>query len=362
MQKRGMVVLAAAIVLLDAISLHAQKQSQAATLRSPWDGHPVALTNAPYACPTPPHLSPDLTTDGFYADSKGSIVDPVKMKAYNESAGPYKELGNATVAAADAYRTTGSRAAVECVRHLLDTAATDRVFTGKMSSTQAYFVQGWTIGGLAVAYLKVRDSGVIPPGQSAKIVAWMKQVAQQTLDFYDGRTKFTGGWQKNNHRYWAGVEIAAVGVAANDRSMLDWAIAAYRTGIALIQADGTSPEELRRGQRALHYHLYAAAPLVFIAEFAEDNGNDLYAERDHALARLIKRSTDGLLDSSYFQQKTGIKQDLPDGAPSAEAIGWAVPYVKRFPDPTISALIAKAPSLSYMYLGGLPAGAENSVR
>lgn len=352
MQKRTIATVAAIALSLSAVSF-AQQRSPTA-LRSPWDGHPVALTNAPYACPALPHLSPDLTTDGFYADSKGSIVDPVKMKAYNESAGPYKELGNITVAAADAYRKTGSRAAAQCVRQLLNTAAKDRVFTGKMSSTQAYFVQGWTIGGLAIAYLKVRDSGVIPPAEAAADVAWMKQVARQTLDFYDGKTRFTGGWQNNNHRYWAGVEIAAVGVAADDRSMLDWAIAAYRTGIALIQPDGTSPEELRRGQRALHYHLYAAAPLVFIAEFAEDNGVDLYAERDHALSRLIKRSTDGLLDSSYFQQKTGIKQDLPDGPPSAEAIGWAVPYVKRFPDPTISALIAKATSLSYMYLGGLP--------
>lgn len=354
MQKRSIATVAAIAVSLSGVSLAQQRSSTA--LRSPWDGHPVALTDAPYACPAPSHLSPDLTTDGFYADSKGSIVDPVKMKAYNESAGPYKELGNVTVAAADAYRTTGSRAAAQCVRQLLNTAAKDRVFTGKMSSTQAYFVQGWTIGGLAIAYLKVRDSGVISAAEAAADVAWMKQVAQQTLDFYDGKTRFTGGWQNNNHRYWAGVEIAAVGVAANDRSMLDWAIAAYRTGIALIQPDGTSPEELRRGQRALHYHLYAAAPLVFIAEFAEDNGIDLYAERDHALAKLIKRSTDGLLDSSYFQQKTGIKQDLPNGPPSAEAIGWAVPYVKRFPDPTISALIAKATSLSYMYLGGLPPG------
>ncbi|HXE07990.1 MAG TPA: alginate lyase family protein, partial [Acidobacteriaceae bacterium] len=188
--------LAVTVLWLGATCLCAQSRPRITALRSPWDGHPVALTNAPYACPTAPHLSPDLTTDGFYADSKGSIIDPVKMKAYNESAGPYKELGNITVAAADAYRTTGSRAAAECVRHLLDTAAGDRVFTGKMSSTQAYFVQGWTIGGLAIAYLKVRDSHVIPPAESTKIVAWMKQVAQQTLDFYDGRTKFKGGWQK----------------------------------------------------------------------------------------------------------------------------------------------------------------------
>jgi len=94
--------------------------------------------------------------------------------------------------------------------------------------------------------------------------------------------------------------------------------------------------------------------LVYLAEFGEDNGIDLYAEQDHALRRLIKRSTDGLIDNHYFEEKSGVKQDAPNGAPTAEEIGWALPYVKRFPDPTISSLIAKASSLNEMYLGGLP--------
>src|SRR6185437_315066 len=171
---------AAIAVSLSAVSLAQQRSSTA--LRSPWDGHSVTLTDAPYACPAPSHLSPDLTTDGFYADSKGSIVDPVKMKAYNESAGPYKELGNVTVAAADAYRTTGSRAAAQCVRQLLNTAAKDRVFTGKMSSTQAYFVQDRAISGPTLAYLNVRDSGVISATEAPAEVVCMKPHAQQQLD------------------------------------------------------------------------------------------------------------------------------------------------------------------------------------
>lgn len=62
-------------------------------LQSPWDGKPVTLTSAPYTCPAIRHLSPDLTTNGFYSDSKSSIIDPVKWRAYVESAGPYKHLG-----------------------------------------------------------------------------------------------------------------------------------------------------------------------------------------------------------------------------------------------------------------------------
>jgi len=323
-------------------------------LRSPWDMQKVKVANIAYACPEPLHLSPDLTTSGFYSDSKGSIIDPVKWKAYSESAGPYKKLGDLAVAAADAYQATGSRLAARCVLKLEKTAALDKAFTGKMSSNQAYYVQGWVIGALGIAYLKVRDSGVVDRADAKLLTSWMQTVSKQTMDYYDASLAKAGHENGNNHLYWAGVQVGAVAIAANDRTMFDWALTAYRNGVRQITPEGTLQEEMRRGQRALHYHLYAASPLVYIAEFGEDNGIDLYAENNGALKLLVQRATAGLGGSGYFDQQTGIKQDTPGGPPSGEAIGWAKVYVKRFPDPAISALIAKASSLSYMYLGGLP--------
>ena len=43
-------------------------------------------------------------------------------------------------------------------------------FTGKMSSNQAYYVQGWVIGAIAIAYLKVRGSGLITAEQAHEIL------------------------------------------------------------------------------------------------------------------------------------------------------------------------------------------------
>lgn len=321
-------------------------------LRSPWDLTKIKLTDAAYACPRPIHLTPDLTTNSFYSDSKGSIIDPVKWKAYQESSGPVKMLGNEAVDAADTYLATGSRQAAECVLKLEKPAALDKALTGKMSSSQAYFVQGWVVGALAIAYLKVRDSGLVDPADAKLLAGWMKAVSRQTVDYYNERIAKEPN--QNNHLYWAGVQVGAVAIAANDRKLFDWALMSYRNGVRQITPDGTLPEEMRRGQRALHYHLYAASPLVYLAEFGEDNGIDLYAENNQALKRLVQRSIEGLEGSGYFDKATGIKQDLPDGPPSAEAIGWAKVYVHRFPDPAISKLIAEAPALGYMYLGGLP--------
>jgi poly(beta-D-mannuronate) lyase len=122
------------------------------------------------------------------------------------------------------------------------------------------------------------------------------------------------------------------------------------------------PLEMARGQRALHYHLFALSPLVYIAEFGQVNGLDLYAERDHALARLERLCVDGLKNNQFFEKATGIPQDTPtQGAPAAEQISWGVIWQSRFPDPALASILAQAGSLSYMYLGGLPPGANRNV-
>jgi poly(beta-D-mannuronate) lyase len=302
------------------------------------------------------HLSPDLTTDRFYSDSKSSVIDPEKWKAYVASSGPYKNLGQQIVDAADAYRTTGSRNAAECAIRHMEGAAKDGVFTGKMSSNQAYYVQGWVIGAIAIAYLKVHGSGLVRRKQQHDILPWIVKVVQQTGTYYDARRQKETGDSENNHFYWAGVELSAAGIAANNHQLFNWGMAAYHAGVAQIQADGSLPLEMKRGQRALHYHLFAAAPLVYLAEFGEDNGLHLYAEDNYALKRLAKVSTQGMMDNSFYVKATGIAQDTPHGSPTAEQISWAKIYVARFPDPVISKLVAQAPSLSYMYLGGLPPG------
>jgi poly(beta-D-mannuronate) lyase len=349
MKRAILMICAGAIAIASLPRIHAEQR-----LRSPWDMSIVKLTDASYDCPEPAHLSPDLTTDGFYSDSKSSIIDPAKWKAYSESSGPYKKLGDQVVAAADAYRTTGSRVAARCALKLLTTAAADGVFTGKMSSRQAYYVQGWVIGAAAIAYLKIRASGVVQPEDREALTSWMKTVVRQTMDFYDAAMAKPGGASGNNHLYWAGVEVAAIAIAADDHSMFDWAVATYKNGVGQITPEGTLPLEMRRGQRALHYHLYAITPLVYLAEFGKDNGLDLFAENNFALKRLVDRAIAGLKGSGYFDRQAGVPQDTPKGPPTAEEISWAKVYDYSFPDPEISVLIAEASSLSYMYLGGLP--------
>jgi poly(beta-D-mannuronate) lyase len=159
--------------------------------------------------------------------------------------------------------------------------------------------------------------------------------------------------EPNNHRYWAGLEVAAIGIAADDQGLWKWGIESGEIGIKQIKKDGTLPREMDRAARALHYHLFAAAPLVMLAEFAAANGKDLYESRNHALKQLVERATSGVTDPSYFHEKTGVEQEIPAWS-STVSYAWLRPYVRRFPNPAMSALLAKLDSLSALYLGGLP--------
>lgn len=327
--------------------------AHAAPLRSPWDNAHVRLTDAAYTCPAPITVPADLTMDGFYRldDPAHSIVDPVRMAAYTAASAPVKDMGRAIVASADAFRQTGSKAAGTCTVKLIESLAANNSMDGRMSSNQSRYVQGWVAGAVAIAFLKVRGYGFSTHQQDAAIGRWLVAIGEQTKSFYDKPSK--GDGNRNNHYYWAGIELTAIGVVAENKADFDWGINTYRDGVNRIQPNGALPLEMARGERALHYHLYALAPLVLLAEFGEANGMDLYALNHGAIHKLERISIHGLSDPSLFEKATGIKQEVPQH-PNGDDIGWAPPYQRRFPDPEMKHWIDQASTLSVFYLGGLP--------
>jgi poly(beta-D-mannuronate) lyase len=341
--------------ILVAAALPVLAAAQEKALRSPWNGKPVKATDAPYTCPVISHIAADLVTDGFYRldDPTHSIIDPVRQEAYRKSSDGVKAVGLAVVNAADDYRTTGSRSAAQCAMAQILTLAQEHSLAGKMSSNQAYYVQGWVVGAVAIGYLKVRETGIATPQQTETIAKWMQSVGEQTKDYYDVHKKQGHGDSQNNHLYWAGVELAAIGVTANDRKDFDWAMRTYDNGVDQVQPNGELPLEMTRGSRALHYHLYALAPLVLLAEFGEANHLDLYAHANGAIHRLVNFSVAGLQNPTPFAKATGVQQQVPK-TPNGDQIGWAPPYVQRFPNPALERMIKAATNLGVYYLGGLP--------
>jgi len=327
--------------------------AQPEMLRSPWDGAAVTLSDVAYMCPAAPAFAKTLEIGSYYTDAHMSVIDPAKQAAFQAASDAPTKLAQTVSKAADAYRATGSREAAVCVYSLLEAAAKAGAWAGKMPTFQGTYVQNWTLSGVAISYLKVRKSGLGTPEQNAAIRKWVGTMAAQVRVYFDAGAPNPKSDAWNNHIYWAGLAVAAEGIADNDAGAFRWGMETYRRGVDSIQPDGSLVAEMYRGQMALHYHLYALGPLILLAELGEANGKDLYAEDGGAIHRLVKLCTDGLEDPTIFEKRVGVKQvvSLPYGG---EDVGWAVPYVRRFPDAQLEAMLAKAPWVRYTTWGGEP--------
>jgi poly(beta-D-mannuronate) lyase len=324
-------------------------------LRSPWDDQKITLTEAPYKCPDPPPFEKSINAEGYYTDEHHSVIDPAKKKAFEDATEAPTHLGQYVGLAADAYLTQGSKAAAQCAYSLLLAAAKAEAWSHKMPTNQATYEQKWLLSGTAMAYLKVRDSGAGSADDDKAIQKWFGTLAGHIEDYVDShrQNKNSDAW--NNHGYWAGLAVAAAGVARNNRSEFQWGLNLYKTGVLEIGPQGQLPRELDRAAMALHYHLYALGPLVMLAELGEANGLDLYAVEHGAIQRLAKLCEAGLANPEIFTKATGVQQNVDDKITGFE-IGWAVPYVKRYPNAQLSQWIAQAPTVRFWQWGGLPPG------
>lgn len=343
------------ILCVAALPLCAVASADAQRLLSPWDAIRIVSTDASYACPAPPAFSPILYVQGYYTDKQYSVVDPKKLEAFNQATAAPTHLGQYAVTAADAWLSHGSRAAARCVYSLLGAAAAANAWDEKMSQNNGVYLQNWVLSGTGVAYLKVRNSGVGTPEQDAAIQEWFRRLAVAEREYFSaGRARpGTDAW--NNHMYWAGLALAAEGIADNDQDDFIWGLATYRMGIDAIQPDGSLIAEMARAARALHYQLYALGPLVMIAELGEANSIPMYAQKDGALHRLVRFNIAAMQDPTLIAERAGIQQDIAQPYTySGLEIGWAVPWVRRFPNSQLSTWIAQAPWVNFWQWGGAP--------
>jgi poly(beta-D-mannuronate) lyase len=331
------------------LTVHASAQR----LRAPWDWVKVVPTDARYNCPDPPAFRRTLDVQGAWIDRKYSILDPQKEAEFQKKVEGPTHLGQYAGLAADAWLANGSREAAACVYSLLSAAAKADAWDDKMPTNNAIYMQNWMLSGTALAYLKVRNSGAATPQQDAQIQQWFRTLAARVREYFDSGRKRPGSDAWNNHMYWVGLAVASAGIANNDADMFLWGLATYEMGIHAIQQDGSLDAEMGRGQKALHYQLYALGPLIMLAELGEANGLDLYAEREGAIHRLVWFNLAAMKNPSLLEKRAEAKQEITPPYSGLE-IGWAVPYVQRFPNADLSAMIAQAGNLRFWQWGGAP--------
>ncbi|WP_333989834.1 alginate lyase family protein [Burkholderia orbicola] len=124
-----------------------------------------------------------------------------------------------------------------------------------------------------------------------------------------------------------------------------------REGIRDIGPDGSLAREVKRGDRALHYHAFALLPLVFAAELVQRRNIDLHRENDGAIGRLANLVIDAAEDPASFRKITPIRQDLFPWT-FRDELSWIEPYYARFHDRRLPAIIAPRRPFSEWRLGG----------
>jgi len=304
------------------------------------------------APPAVPATAPirDVAGVSFYVDDSKSVADP-ELRAQNLAAlAPLRRFVADVVALSDGWmvsRPADPRYAQRAAEALADWAAAGALL-GQVNQ-QGSYEREWTLGSLALAYLKIRDVGAVPAPQHAAIQRWLCAIASAVRPNYERADRKSSS---NNHVYWTGMAVAAAGVACQDRGHFAWGLARARIGLAQVGTDGLLPLELARERLALHYHVFALSPLVMLAELAVANGVPLYDERDHALRRLAERVIAGLTDAHDFEQLTGFAQEQVTSPPHRADLAWAEPYCARFPDARVAAWLDDARPVRDVRLGG----------
>jgi poly(beta-D-mannuronate) lyase len=323
-----------------------------ALLRGPFDvegrrrsvGAPVENVSFPTIAPVR-----DLIGVSFYVDANHSVVDPELKRRNEQAVAPVRAYVAGIVGLADGWmRSSPARSAfaAEAVGRLRVWADADALL-GDFNQ-QGSFERKWTLGSLALAYLKVREAPAVDRAALATVQVWLVKIAHEVMLDYEQPKKSSN---RNNHAYWAGLAVAASGVAANDHQLFDWGISRGRLGLAQIGADGTLPLELARKSLALHYHVFALAPLILLAEIAVANGVPFYDENRGALRRLVDRVLVGMDHPETFETLVHAAQEFTV-PPGAAHLAWAEAYEARFHDPRLAKWLPMSRPLVDVRLGG----------
>jgi poly(beta-D-mannuronate) lyase len=276
------------------------------------------------ACmPAPPAVR-DLDIPRFYADAAGTKVDPAAAAAHEKAVAPLNAFVRQVTQDADkALRRASPKSQAElaiCVLAWIEAWARGDAWLGAMQTQQAEYQRKWDLAGVSLAYLKLQRFATAE--QRTVIDPWLQRFADTCRAFFDNPAR-----SRNNHWYWLGLGMAAVGLVTDSPRHWEAARAIMRDAAADIRADGALPKELERQGRALYYHAFTLVPLVVMAELAASRGEDWYALNDGAIHRLARLTHDGLNQPALFEPLAGILQE-PDPNPRT---GWLHLYLARFP-------------------------------
>lgn len=245
------------------------------------------------ACPAAPEPVRDVIRGVYYKDGANSVRDPVEYRRTINAVEPLWAYSGALSRMANDHvasiRPDPARAV--CVLAWLDRWAAGGALQGEIS-TWAHYDLLWGTGiSAAMAYLKVRDTPGLDPGQRRRVEKWLAALARTAIKENERYNAWRDVWKpgRSSLSFWTAAYSAVAGIAADDRALFDWGVAIVRLGLAgSITAEGALSSELDRAGRSFAYHVWSLEPMMIVAVAAHANGIDLTAEHDGALVRMVR--------------------------------------------------------------------------
>ncbi|WP_342708360.1 alginate lyase family protein [Bradyrhizobium sp. B124] len=287
----------------------------------------LAQPAAARTCEAPPALT-SVDPPGFYRDAGG----------YAEAIKPLHAFIAQVNKAAD-------ERDLDCVMDLLAGWASGSALLTTGANYQGDFERSWAGTDFALALLRFPNASIEADHRFPQVKPWLIRIAEETRDA--DRINHLD----NNLVYWAGLDLMSIGTLTDRGDLVDAGISRARQGIRDIGAHGELERELKRGERALHYHNFALIPLVFCAELASRRKVDLYAENNGAIRRLADLIVRAVQDERSFGALTNVPQQLFPWTFQGD-LAWMEPYYARFHDPRLPTILSSRRPLNNPRLGG----------
>lgn len=235
------------------------------------------------------------------SDASRSAINADKQKENVALTQPVNDFLDALSNLSDQYVLTGSRRAKACADDIFYRWASSGALMDVQQGPQSRYVQQWATSTLGLARMKLGK--LASPQRDAVVRRWLQAMAGSVNGFQQG----DGGSKRNNHYYWAMLGIGAIGLSTGDRALWDRSESMYRVALGDIGADGTLPAELKRGQRAAHYHAFAAQPLAIHSLLRSECARGGRGG-DQQLGRLIGVVRGEVAGRGVIAKDTGVKQ------------------------------------------------------
>lgn len=240
-------------------------------------------------------------------DSSKSTIDEGAMASRDKVVRPIRNairsLTNLAYAPSDNAAVVTARA--ECVLENVDRWAKAGSLS-EMKSVDAYLSRDRWVAEIALAVKVAQTRVELNPERKLLYSQWLGGLAKDTMQAYQFRLGPKS--RTNNHRYWAGLSVAAIGHLVNDQEFKAWGKMSFEIGACQVDDFGLLPTELARGDRALDYHVYALRPLAAIKKLASESGDPFESKCLEGFFRLASLTRNALLDPTEFEKLAGLRQ------------------------------------------------------